>query len=188
MAIGTLNTRAQTIGGIEFTAGQIEYARRWYNANNDEPLKGRIRHSVVLDWVAADMPIVQPPFELAATIFYRTLDSLGRPNGKTKQIEVDKNNMRIFGAGRPETFEYLRASTLNLRQVQVSRIVTAGGAIHSVRINEDGEFEFRWESKSDQKAVILWLMKTLATYRNAAVGAGIDVDTLDAEMDASAPE
>lgn len=186
--VQALRTKPVVIDGVEFTAEQIAYVRRWYNANNDEPLKGRIRHSVAVDWMNAGMPIVQPPFELAATIFYRTLDSLGRPNGKTKQLEVDKNHMRIFGSGRPETFEYLRASSLNLKQVQISRIVTAGGAIHTVRINDDGELEFRWESKSDQKAVIIWLMKTLATYRNAAVDAGINVEAIDAEMDDTAPE
>lgn len=176
-----------TVAGIKFDRTDVANARNWFNRNNDEPLgRGRMPYSILTDWDSANRPEVAAPIEYVATVFYRKIDAKGRPNGKTREHMISRDDMRNAGAGkgRPSTELYLIASGLTPEDSRITRIVTDGGAIHSVAIDpETDEYVIRWESKADQKEVVLSLMHSLMQYRNAAVDAGADVSGIDAEMD-----
>ena len=90
------------------------------------------------------------------------------------------------GRGRPATMDYIHASGLTRDNADISRIVTDNGAIHSVRWDHEmDEYVIRWESKADQKSVVLSLLRTIAQYRQAALDHGANVEAIDAEMDST---
>ena len=101
---------------------------------------------------------------MVATIEYRRLDSLGRLNGPTLYLDVTSDRMP-GGRGRPSTMSYLTCSTLDLDANRPVRIVTAGGAIHSVTLDDDDDLVVVWESKADQRAVVVALLETIAAMR-----------------------
>lgn len=180
------NVKSVYVDGRAFTPVECNYARNWFNANNDEPLgRGRLAHSIIRDWANAGSPEVNPPAEIVATVFYRKIDAKGRPNGKIREAVVTRTDMP-GGRGRPATIDYINASGLTRDNALISRIVTDNGAIHSVRVDEEtDDYIIRWESKADQKSVVLSLLRTIAQYRQAALDHGANVDSIDAEMDAT---
>lgn len=179
------NARSIFVDGNSVSPIEAGYARNWYNANNDSDLgRGRLAHSIIRDWIKAGSPEVNPPAEIVATVFYRKIDKAGRPNGKTREAVVTRDAMP-GGRGRPTTDSYVAASGLTREGALISRIVTDNGAVHSVKVDVDtNAYVYRWESKADQKSVVLALLRALDSYRDAAIVAGVDVSTLDAERDA----
>lgn len=145
-------------------------ARRWYAESTGTTLgKGRTPRRVLLAWHRAGSPEIAAAPTVVATIEYRALDKRGRVNGKTRHLDVLLENMPNRGQGRPATVDYLTASGITRETGHVSRIVTANGALHSVTWDhENDEYVIRWESKADQRAVIVSLLTTLAAYRNLA--------------------
>ena len=180
------NASITYVDNAAFTKEECAYARNWFNANNEDTIgRGRLRHSIIRDWVKAGSPEVNPPLEIVATVFYRKIDKAGRPNGKTREMVVTKDSM-FGGRGRPITASYVAASGLTREGALISRIVTDNGAVHSVSVDsETGEYVYRWESKADQKSVVLALLRALDSYRDAAIVAGVDVAGLDKAREAS---
>lgn len=180
------NTRMVFVGGESFTPEESKLARNWFNATQDQPLgKGRIANDVLFAWHSEGRPIFEaaPKNEVVATIFYRKLDSRGRVNGKVRELDVTRLELGQAGRGRPSTESYIRAAASLTRDNSViSRIVTANGAVHSVGIDADtDEYVIRWESKSDQRLVILELLRTIAAYRGALEDAGVSVPEVDTD-------
>lgn len=180
------NARSIFVSGNSVSPAECGYARNWFNANNDADLgRGRLAHSVIRDWISAGSPEVNPPAEIVATVFYRKIDKAGRPNGKTREAIVTRDAMP-GGRGRPTTVSYVDASGLTREGALISRIVTDNGAVHSVSVDDEtGEYVYRWESKADQKSVVLALLRALDSYRDAAIVAGVDVAGLDKAREAS---
>ena len=155
----------RTIAGIAFNSEDAMNARNWKNRNSDDKLgKGRIANAILLEWHENGREEVQLPPNVLATIEWRRLDKNGRLNGPIRYhsvLDTDMNN----GRGRPKTMAYIDASPLTIDNSRINRIVTANGAIHSVSVNDEDEFEIVWESKADQKAIIVELLKTIAAQK-----------------------
>lgn len=137
--------------------------------------KGRVARAILLSWHRAGSPAIAPAPEVVATVEYRAIDKLGRVNGKTRHKDVYRHQL-AGGKGRPATIEYLNGSGLTRDNSIVSRIVTANGAIHSVFWDhENDEYVIKWESKADQRAVIVSLLETIAQYRALAESHGLAI-------------
>lgn len=173
-----------------FSPEDIHNARRFHNENNDTPLwRGKTAMSVMQAWIDAGSPEVAVPDDTVATVFHRPLDKLGRVNHARRTVEApvlrsQLNTVMQGRTGRPRTEEYVQALGLTPDTTRVLRVVTANGAIHSVRFDiEEQKFVYSWDSKSDQKEVIVWLLRTLDAYRTVAIDSGGDVSEIDAAME-----
>ena len=173
------NTRITFVGGQSFTPEECKLARNWFNATQDAPLgKGRIANDVLFAWHAEGRPeyAAAPKNDIVATVFYRRLDTRGRVNGKVREQDVTRSELGQSGRGRPSTMSYLDAANLDRETTLVTRIVTSQGAVHSVGTDDEtGEYVIRWESKSDQRLVILELLRTIAAFRTALEDNGVTV-------------
>lgn len=173
------NTRITFVGGQSFTPDETKLARNWFNATQDAPMgKGRIPNDVLFAWHSEGRPVHEPApkNDIVATVFFRRLDIKGRPNGKVREQDVTRSELGQSGRGRPSTVSYLAAANLDRDKTLVTRIVTSQGAVHSVGVDADtGEYVIRWESKSDQRLVILELLRTIAAYRGALEDNGVTV-------------
>lgn len=164
------NAASIFVGGQSFSPLEVGYARAWFNRNNDSIVRGRLAHDILLNWVAAGSPEVAKPAVISATIFFRRIDSKGRPNGKVRTLDVNAANMP-GGRGRPKTRHYVEASGLQRDSALITRIVTDQGAVHSVSVDEEtGHYVYRWESKADQRDVVVAL-HTAQQEGNAAIAA-----------------
>ena len=151
-----------TVAVRTFTAADSANARRWHAAETDSTLgRGRTSRAVLLAWAAAGAPTVDPAPTVVATVEYRNLDSTGRPNGPVRFRDILSDAMP-GGRGRPATLSYLHAGGFDPTKHAVRQIVTAQGALHSVHTDDSDDYVIAWESKSDQAAVIVALLKTIA--------------------------
>lgn len=171
---------------VVFTKADLINARRWFLEENGKPLVGRMPNAVLEAWYNDGAKEFDFKPDIAATIFYRARDTRGRFNGGLKQRDVFKHELNQQGRGRPSTYSYINASGLTRENSDIKKIVTGNGAIH-IAVWDDflEEYELSWQSKSDQKDVIVALLKALDAYRTVAVDLGADVSEIDAEMNAN---
>ena len=174
------NTHAvavRTVAGLTFTPNDAANARRWHNANADAPAgRGRLAGATLVAWHEAGRPALDAPPTVVATVEYRKLDATGRVNGPTLTVDALHENLPRRGSGRPATVDYITAAGLTVDAHRVSRIITAAGALHTVAVNDDLDgWDIVWESKADQRAVIVALLRTIAE-RDATIASLTDGD------------